>query len=618
MHSRSGTERRWLEPRAWSQWKADHSEARTAARGENSRSVSRCGQQDVGSEVFALACETTIRGRPERARLMACLAAFSLCLSLAAPSSGVIFVDAAASGANDGSSWIDAFTKLQDALAAASTGTQIWVARGVYYPDEGSGQTDGDRAATFQLKSGVAIYGGFVGTELALTERAPGTNRTVLSGDIDQDDTTDADGVVASYADIVGSNSYQVVTGSGTDSTAVLDGFTVTGGLADGATSPCVNRCGAGVFNDAGSPTLGNLILSGNSSANAGGGMANISASNPTLFNVTFVQNHAGQGGGMANLDSSSPTIEDGRFIRNVAHVGNGGNGGGMFNLNGSQPLMVGVVFFGNEALVNGGGVMNQASSSPELRNVAFFGNKAGFGGGLYNLASSNPLLVNVVFSGNLASGVGGGAGGGMLNNGSSPTLTNVTLSGNMAAGSIQMAGGILNGNNSSPLLANVILWGNVASTFKEVMNIGPSTPQISFSLIEGSGGSGSGWNTAFGVDGGNNLDSDPLFVDPDGADNVPGTLDDNLRLQGASPAIDAGNNTAAGLGLVSTDLDGALRFIEDPLTPDTGAGLAPIVDLGAYEFRRPFFARVPVHSLVGIVLTIVALVVLGYRCLAL
>jgi len=537
--------------------------------------------------------------------------------SLAAPSSGqVIFVDAAASGANDGSSWSNAFTKLQDALAAASAGRQIWVARGVYYPDEGGGQTNGDRAATFQLKNGVGVYGGFVGTESALSQRAPTTNVTVLSGDIDQNDTTDANGVVASHTDIVGSNSYQVVKGSGTNSTAVLDGFTITGGLANGPTGPCANQCGAGLLNDAGSPTLGNLVFSGNSSVNAGGGMANTNSSSPTLFNVTFVQNRAGQGGGMANLDGSSPTIEDGRFIRNLAQVGTGGNGGGMFNLNGSQPVMVGVVFWDNEALVNGGGLLNQASSSPVLRNVAFFGNKAAFGGGLYNLASSNPLLVNVVFSGNLAFRVGGGAGGGMLNNGSSPTLTNVTLSGNIAAGSIQQAGGILNGN-SHPVLVNVILWGNVASTGKEMVNVGGSVPQISFSLIEGSGGSGSGWNTAFGTDGGNNLDTNPMFIDPDGGDNVPGTLDDNLRLQGGSPAIDAGNNGAPGLGLVSTDLDGALRFIEDPLTPDTGAGSPPIVDLGAYEFRRPFFARVPGYSLAGVVLAIVALVLLGSRRLA-
>lgn len=530
----------------------------------------------------------------------------------------VIYVNAAAIGANNGSSWADAYTKLQDALVAAGSGVQVWVARGVYYPDEGGGKTNDDRAATFQLLNGVAIYGGFAGTELSLLQRNPVTNITVLSGDIDKNDTTDANGVVTTYSDIVGNNSYQVVTGSGTNVTAILDGFTITGGLANGSTGPCVNVCGAGLFNNAGSPTLANLILSGNSSTNAGGGMANINSSSPTMSNITFVQNRAGQGGGMANLDSSSPTIEDCTFIRNLADVGGGGNGGGMFNLNTSQPQIFGAVFIGNEALVNGGGMMNQNSSAPVLRNVAFFGNKAGFGGGLYNLSSSNALLVNGVFSGNLAFRTGGGAGGGVLNNNSSPILTNVSFSGNVAAGYIQTAGGMLNGAGSNPRLTNVILWGNVAVTGKEMVNSGGSVPQVSFSLIEGSGGSGVGWNTAFGTDGGGNLDSDPLFVDPDGGDNIAGTIDDNLRLKAGSPAIDAGNNNALGLGLVSTDLDAALRFIEDPLTPDTGLGSAPIVDLGAFEFRRPYFARVPVHSVPGVVLAVATLLVFARRRLML
>ena len=79
-------------------------------------------------------------------------------------SGDIIVVDKDATGAETGESWEDAFTKLQDALDIAA-GAEIWVAEGVYYPDEGTGQTDGDRTATFQLKQGVTIYGGFDGTE---------------------------------------------------------------------------------------------------------------------------------------------------------------------------------------------------------------------------------------------------------------------------------------------------------------------------------------------------------------------------------------------------------------------------------------------------------------------
>jgi len=519
------------------------------------------------------------------------------------------YVDAAAAGVNNGTSWANAFTTLQDALAVAASGDQIWVARGVYYPDEGTGQTNDNRGATFQLLSGVTIYGGFAGTETVLAQRNPSLNVTVLSGDIDQNDTTDANGVVLSHTGITGDNSFQVVTGSGTNSTAVLDGFTVTAGLATVGTGPCANICGAGLFNNGGSPTLRNLVFSGNFASNAGGGMANINSSQPTLQQVTFRANRAGQGGGMANLDASSPTVKGALFTANLAD----GNAGGMFNLNSSSPLLERVVFVGNGALVNGGGMFNQSNSSPTVFSVAFFGNSAGFGGGMYNIASSNSSLVNVVFSGNSALGTGGGAGGGMLNNGSSPTLTNVTFSGNVAAGSIQQAGGMLNGAGSNPTLVNVILWGNIATSAKEVLNLGGSTPTISFSLIEGSGGSGVGWSTALGTDGGGNIDADPRFVDPDGADNTPGTVDDNLRLLRGSPAIDAGNKQAAGLVGVTTDLDGKCRFADAPETIDTGQGTPPIVDIGAYEFWGSV-AVVSAVSLWAILFTVLTLLAVARR----
>ena len=74
---------------------------------------------------------------------------------------GAIYVDANATGANNGSSWADAYIYLQDGLAAATSGDNIWVAQGAYKPDHGIGKTPGDRTATFELKAGVSIYGGF-------------------------------------------------------------------------------------------------------------------------------------------------------------------------------------------------------------------------------------------------------------------------------------------------------------------------------------------------------------------------------------------------------------------------------------------------------------------------
>ena len=88
------------------------------------------------------------------------------------------------SGTNDGSSWTTAFTILQDALAVACDGAQIWVAKGTYKPGA-------SRNASFSMKAGVKIYGSFAGTETNLSERTlavMAANKSILSGDLNGDD----------------------------------------------------------------------------------------------------------------------------------------------------------------------------------------------------------------------------------------------------------------------------------------------------------------------------------------------------------------------------------------------------------------------------------------------
>ena len=197
-------------------------------------------------------------------RRMSVMLAVVACLLLAlagttgisSAAGSVIYVDASATGDNNGTSWEHAFTDLQDALSETERDMEIWVAEGIYKPTTGT-----DRTATFQLKSGVALYGGFAGTETSVQQRNWESNITILSGDI---------GVLVDNSD----NSYHVVTSSGTDTTAILDGFTISGGNADGSYP---HNAGGGMRNDDGSPMLRNVTFRDNSAAMYGGGMLNAS-----------------------------------------------------------------------------------------------------------------------------------------------------------------------------------------------------------------------------------------------------------------------------------------------------------------------------------------------------
>jgi len=143
---------------------------------------------------------------------------------------GVLYAAPTPQGSGNCSSWANACT-LQTALTNAVSGDEIWVKAGVHYPGAA-----GNREATFTLKNGVALYGGFAGTETDRSQRNWQTNLTILSGDIDRNDiNTDGNSIAETWNDIRGSNAYHVVTGSGTNPSAVLDGFVVTAGQANGS-----------------------------------------------------------------------------------------------------------------------------------------------------------------------------------------------------------------------------------------------------------------------------------------------------------------------------------------------------------------------------------------------
>lgn len=305
----------------------------------------------------------------------------------------VILVNGAATGNNDGSSWDDAYTSLSTALSTATSGEDIWVAEGTYYPTSGS-----DRTASFTLVAGVSVYGGFSGTEASVDERDCETNQTVLSGDIDHDNILDAQ------------NSYHVVTGV---DGGVLDGFTIEMGFAaiageipsdfdsyDGIITVEPGREGDEILR----------ILKGVKYI-AGGGMLNLQAA-PTVRNCTFQNNYAAKGGAVYNMVQRNypmPSEYDSPFFENCIFKNNNASarGGAVDNDMITHPTFLSCRFLSNGCESKGGAVYSDMGCNATLVNVLFANNSSERGTALVSDGSSIPSLLYVTIVNNSANDIG-------------------------------------------------------------------------------------------------------------------------------------------------------------------------------------------------------------------
>ena len=223
----------------------------------------------------------------------------------------VYYVNVAAAAGGNGLSWATAFNTLQDALTYGQTGGgETWVAKGVYYPDLSGAGDSNDPAASFTVPDKLHLYGGFAGTETLASQRNGWANRTILSGDIGQDDVnTDGNYLAEGYADLHGTNSLHVVSTGAVSAATVVEGFFVTAGNANGAG---VDANGGGWLNQGGAPTLSRLFFIGNRAVGSGGGLQSASG-DVTLLNSAFTGNQATAGGALAasasNLVLANVTI---------------------------------------------------------------------------------------------------------------------------------------------------------------------------------------------------------------------------------------------------------------------------------------------------------------------
>jgi parallel beta-helix repeat protein len=367
-----------------------------------------------------------------------------------------IYVDWDANGSRSGTSWANACRELGLAFILVDTfGVgEIWVAGGTYKD-------------AITLRSGVKVYGGFAGTETALADRNVAANQTTIDVSTADEESPANHGVVMDSVISV-----------------VLDGFTITGGNADG---PLEEGNGGGIYCN------------------------NLDDTN-TIANCNITGNEAERGGGLYCLQSS-PAITNCNISNNTAEI----HGGGIGCNDNSSPTISNCMISGNTTQQSGGaGILCYANSSPTITRCIIKENRATVydGGGIHCSLSSSPTITNCVIAGNEAGNevvlrYGGGI---CCRIGSSPTVINCTITHNTAGFS---GGGIGSFDGVSPEITNCILWANVPDQIA-------GTTTVTYSDIQ-AGYAGTG-----------NIDLHPLFTG------------DGYHLLENSPCIDAGTPDGA------------------------------------------------------------------------
>ncbi len=395
--------------------------------------------------------------------------------------SNIIYVDVDAHGKNDGTSWFDAFTSLQDALFFAQANSEIWVSEGTYYPTE-----DNDRSISFVMKDDVDLYGGFSGNETTKNQRDWQNNKTILSGDI-------------AVKNLKTDNSIKVVIAANN----IIDGFIISDGyfsqgkdnnLKNNERNPIDNSSPDKIQNNKLVNTLGHLtfkeVLSGSAKTSLNGNGIIIWKVSPIIRNCTITNNESDKGSGVYIMGTSGLT---------------------------SLPTFINTTISNNTAQKRGGGVAMDMKSTAIFIDCVFDSNKCidGKGGAIYNDFGCSPLLENCLFIGNLAQ-----SGGAIANDGgSNPIISNSTFYNNEA----QEAGAALyqgTGEFNDPTVIDSIIYNNVCLQDEiSIYNWNESNPIVSFSIIEG------------GYEGIDVLDTDPMFVD---------SYNFNFNLESNSPALSA------------------------------------------------------------------------------
>ncbi len=511
--------------------------------------------------------------------------------------------------------WDNAYIDLQDALdeaaALANQGSsvEVWVAAGTYKPDRGTG----DRHLSFELHKNVELYGGFSGWETFRDQRDFVNNETILSGDLSDDDNPngtndggasncciehdspgcdDADcmakicdnvrpprccttGYWNCYAlakllccDLCSTrnnceNSFHVVVSEQVDGPSLLDGFTVMRGRSDIPSR--YTKEGSGIMINGGSATIRNCQVREN--AGSHGSAIRALKTNLTVSNCILSDNE-----GVFNTGSTLIYSDSDLWLEKTHIVRNSTKGIATFSFSSSlichecvisDNKHVGADISGYAKFVDSLFLRNQGQSagaielrfgSAILERTLFIENQSLIGAGAIHV-----FIASLVLDSCLVVGNHGPNAGGLYLRETVASIVNSTIASNNSLG-------IAAQDTDNIVIVNSVLWNNRDSlgdiTQRGQIGLLRSSALVDYTAIQD-------WDGQFGNVG--NTGDDPMFVDIDGPDDIPGNEDDDLRLRPDSPLIDAGDPDAT--LSIDRDLDGHTRILCDR------------VDMGPYEF---------------------------------
>lgn len=433
-----------------------------------------------------------------------------------------IYVDHDATGAANGTTWIDAYTDLQVAIDAASSGDEIWVTLGIYYPTKdktGNSSPTDNRTKTFYVNKDISIHGGFVGAiagvyvgETSLNDRlfttvnpftATASEATILSGDLLGNEVKDINTAGSAYllnednngdGNPDGNDNSYTVLHINSPSSFTLTGCVVTAGFAGSfpAASP-ENYTGGNIYNEGNSTTI-ELSYSSGGAAYFGGGF-------------------------YSDKDYSATSCS----------------------------------FIGNFCLINGGAILNSACTSTIKKN-SFVLNGGVNGGAIYNDATSGAVLTKVINSLFYANQVNTD-GGSIYNNGNSCDLTviNCSFTSHGISADATNGGAIYSNGTVTNTIYNSIFYNLTATSGNIFYNDGAATDIYYSSLPGVDADAESTPGTVTGHEG-MIYNKNPLFGNTDTA-----ALD--LTLQTSSPCINTGDNDILASEGITEDLLGGNRF---------------------------------------------------------